>query len=93
MGQRGVCARKSPLNVHVHFFLFRCPLCGYGSTPGLAVPIGDFGGGRERPPFFASRIGTAGWADVHWRATPWEGRSRPKYPCGKAQTMAHKGER
>ena len=49
MGQRGACARKSPFNVHVHFPLSRCPLCGYGSTPGLAVPIGDIGGGRDRP--------------------------------------------
>ena len=91
MGQRGVCARKSPLNVHVHFFLSRCPLYGYGSTPGLAVPIGDFGGGRERPPLFASRIGTAGQADVHWRALTWEGRSRPKNPCGKARRKTASG--
>ena len=85
MGQRGVCAQKRPFDVHEHFSLSRCPLYGYGSIPGFAVLIGDFGGGRERPPFFASRIGTAGWADVHWRATPWEGRSRPNAPCGKAK--------
>ena len=69
------------------------PLVVTAISPAHPWPIGDFGGGRERPPFFASRIGTAGWADVHWCATPWEGRSRPKYPCGKAQTVAHKGER
>ena len=32
------------------------------------------------PPLFASRIGTAGQADVHRRALAWEGRSRPIYP-------------
>ena len=83
MGQRGVCARTSPFNVHGHFSLSLCPLYGYGSTPGLAVPIGDFGNGRERPPFFASRIGTVGWRTLQSRGTPWEGRSRPKNPCGK----------
>ena len=35
-------------------------------------------------PPLASRIGTAGQADVHWRAIAWEGRSRPNNPCGKA---------
>ena len=52
--------------------------------PVPAVPIGESGSGRERPPVFASRIGTAGQADVHWRALAWEGRSRPIDPCGKA---------
>ena len=41
MGQWGVCARKRPFDVHGHFFLSRCPLCGYGFARGLAVPIGE----------------------------------------------------
>ena len=71
--------------MHGHFSLTRCPRCSYGSTRGLAMPIGEFGGGRERPPLFASRIGTAGQADVHCRAIAWEGRSRPKYPWREGQ--------
>ena len=43
------------------------------------------------PPLFASRIGTAGQADVHWRALTWEGRSRPKNPCGKARRKTASG--
>ena len=44
------------------------------------MPIGEIGGGRERPPLFASRIGNAGQADVHCHAIAWEGRSRPINP-------------
>ena len=71
--------------MHGHFSLTYCPRCSCGSTRGSAVPIGEFGGGRERPPFFASRIGTAGQADVHWRALAWEGRSRPINPWREGQ--------
>ena len=65
MGQRGACAQMRPFDVHGHFSLTCCPRFSYGSPSGLAVPIGEFGGGRERPPLFASRIGNAGQADVH----------------------------
>ena len=84
MGQRGACAQERPFDVHGHFSLTCCARFGYASARGSAVPIGEFGGGRERPPLFASRIGTAGQADVHLRAIASEGRSRLNYPCGKA---------
>ena len=60
------------------------PSYSYIHVSGPRWLIGDCGGGRERPPFFASRIGLAGWRNLHSRGTPWEGRSRPKNPCGKA---------
>ena len=66
--------------MHRNFSLFYCFRCSYASTRGSAVPIREFGGGRERPPLFASRIGNAGQADVHGRAIAWEGRSRPINP-------------
>ena len=70
--------------MHEPFFLTRCPLYGYGSTPGL--------GGAERgnrrwtgaTPFLLSGSGMAVLRKSHLRRTPWEGRSRPKNPCGKA---------
>ena len=34
----------------------------YDHTPGFAVPLGEIGGGRERPPLFAARIGRGGVA-------------------------------
>ena len=80
MGQRGACARKSPFDVHGHISLAYCTRRSCGSGRDSAVPIGEFGGGRERPPLFASRIGNAGQADVHLRAIAWEGRSRPINP-------------
>ena len=41
----------------------------YGHIPGSAVPIGEIGGGRERPPFLDLSIGTAGGA-IFTRAVP-----------------------
>ena len=50
-------------------------------------------GGAERgirrwtgatPPFLVPGSGTAALRNSHLRNTPWEGRSRPNYPCGKA---------
>ena len=52
MGQRGACAENGSFDVHGHFSLTCCPRCGCGSARDLAVPIGEFGGGRERPPPF-----------------------------------------
>ncbi len=76
MRQRGACAQKRPFDVHGDFSLTCCPRFSYGSARDLAVPIGEIGGGRERPPCFDDRYGTAGQADVHWRAIAWGGRSR-----------------
>ena len=50
MGQRGACARKRLFDVHGHFSLTGSARFGYGSPRGVAVPNGEFGGGRERPP-------------------------------------------
>ena len=36
------------------------------------------------PPFFLPSAGAGVWRNLHLRHTPWGGRSRPKYPCGKA---------
>ena len=36
------------------------------------------------PPFLLPGAGAGVWRNSHLRHTPWEGRSRPKYPCGKA---------
>ena len=80
MGQRGACARKRPFDVRGHLSLTGCARCSCCPTRGSAVPIGAFCGGRERPPLFASRIGTAGQADVHCRAIALGGRSRLNYP-------------
>ena len=44
------------------------------------------------PPLYASRIGTAGQADVHCRAIALEGRSRRNYPCGKARNDTRDGQ-
>ena len=74
-----------PFDVHGHFTLTCCARFSYGSTRSLSGLIGESGSGRERPPFFASRIGTAGQADVHWRALAWEGRSRPINPWREGQ--------
>ena len=49
----------------------------YGHSPGSAVPIGEIGGGRERPPLFASRIGILAGA-VFTRVTS-PGGSLPSY--------------
>ena len=51
MGQRGACAQKRPFDVHGHFSLTCCARFGYESARALAIPIWEFGGGRERPPF------------------------------------------
>ena len=72
--------------MHVHFSLTCCSRFSYGSPRGLVVPIGEIGGGRERPPFFASWIGTAGQADGHWRTLAWGGGAPvPSIPGGKAR--------
>ena len=71
--------------MHGHFSLTYCTRFSYGSTYGSAVPIGEIGGGRERPPLFASRIGNAGQADVHCRAIAGEGRCRAIYPWREGQ--------
>ena len=84
MGQWGACARKRLFDVHGHFSLTCSVRFGYGSPRGVAAPHGEIGGGRERPPLFASRIGKTVPADVHWRAIALGGRSRLNYPCGKA---------
>ena len=68
MGQWGACARKKPFDVHGNYPLTCCNRWCYGAPRGSAVSIGEIGCGRERPPFFTSRIGTAGLADVHCRA-------------------------
>ncbi len=52
----------------------------YGYIHGSAVPIGELGGGRERPPFLLPGSGTAVLRNSHLRNTAWEGRSRPNYP-------------
>ena len=85
MGQRGACARKRLFDVHGHLSLTGSARFGYGSPRGVEVPNGEFGGGRERPPpFLVPGSGTAALRNSHLRNTPWEGRSRPNYPCGKA---------
>ena len=75
-----------PFNVHGHFSLTDCPHCGYCLPRGSAVPIGEFGSGRERPPLFASRIGTVGAGRCALACHRLGGgdRSRPIDPCGKA---------
>ena len=60
----------------------------YGQIFGSAVPIGEIGSGRDRPPYFASRIGTAASVNFTRARTAGEGRSRPNNPCGKAQRQA-----
>ena len=37
---------------------------------------------RERP-FSVPESGTGMWRNLHWRRTPWEGRSCPNYPAGR----------
>ena len=66
--------------MHGRFPLTRCLRSGYGSSGGLAVPNGEFGGGRERPPFLPPGSALWGQDNVHWRAIAWEGRSRPINP-------------
>ena len=80
----GGFTKSGPVDSQRRFPRFFCLSCNYGHIPGSALPIGEIGSGRERPPCFASRIGTVVWRNFHLRDTPWEGRSRPKYPCGKA---------
>ena len=64
--------------MHGDFSPTCCPGGSYASTHGSHVPNGGEWRGRERPPLFASRIGTAGQADVHGRNIP-AGRL-PEYP-------------
>ena len=71
--------------MHGDFSLTCCLRSGYGSPRGSAVPLGESGDGRERPPFFASRIGNKGQADVHGRAIALGGRSRLTIPGGKGK--------
>ena len=59
--------------------------------PDLWLPIGDFGGGRERPPYFASRIGTAGLRNLHSRGTPGRVAPVPLIPGGKAFGTTERG--
>ena len=57
----------------------------YGHIPGSVVPIGEIGGGRERPPCFASRIGTATGAVFTCAASPGRVAPVPIIPSGKAR--------
>ncbi len=61
-----------------------------GSENGPAVPIGGERSWTGATPFFASMIGTAVLRNLHLSSTPWEGRSRPKYPCGNARRKTTK---
>lgn len=63
--------------MHGHVYLNYCLRVSYGSPRGLSVPLGEFGSGRERPPFFLPVAGTAALRNLHLRNTPWGGRSRP----------------
>ena len=81
MGQRGACARKRPFDVHRLTSLTCSARFSYGSPSGSAVPIGEIGGGRERPPFLLPGSGTGVLRNSHLRNTPWGGRSRPLIPA------------
>ncbi len=85
MGQRGACARKRPYDVRGHFSLTCCDRFSYAYTRGFYVPIVDFGGGRERPPFFVARIGHGGVAQFTFAQRHLGGRSRPNYPWREGQ--------
>ena len=42
----------------------------YGHIPGSAVPLGEIGGGRERPPLFLPGAGAGVLRNSHLRNTP-----------------------
>ena len=53
--------------------------------PASPCPIGEIGGGRERPPFLLPGAGAGALRNSHLHNTPWGGRSRPKYPLREGQ--------
>ena len=68
LGSREDTAVKAqPANLHTRFPRSLFPSYGYNDISGRRWLIGHFEGGRERPPFFASRIGTAGFRNLHSR--------------------------
>ncbi len=87
----GGFTKGSPVDSPRGFPRSFCLSCSYAHIPRSAVPIGGDRRWTGAPPLFASRIGTAVLRHLHLRNTPWEGRSRPKYPCGKAPTKNTEG--
>ncbi len=75
---------KRPFGVHGHFSLTCCVRFGYGSPRGVSVPERGIRRWTGAPPLFASRIGTAGPADVHYRAIALGGAPVSIIPGGKA---------
>jgi len=85
---RGVDSQSGPSAIHtgpsVH------PLAGWrlaASRPARPLPDGPHRPWRERPPSPKARYGIAASVLAHPRPSCW-GRSRTKYPCGKARRAA-----
>ena len=85
MRQRERLTSWESANLHTRFPRSLCRSFSYGHIRGSAVPIGEFGGGRERPPYFGAQIGHGGVAQLTFARTP-PGRVAPvpSIPGGKA---------
>ena len=77
MGPWGACAQKRRFDVHRYFSLTCCSHCSYDALRGSAVPIGEIGGGRERPPFLPP--GSAQRGRLMCTAVPSPGGSLPSH--------------
>ena len=83
MRHRGSLTSGELSTLHRCFPRSPFPACGYGQIPGRRRPHGEIGGGRERPPLFAARIGSGGVAQFTFAPHPLGGAPVPIILAGR----------